>query len=127
MSAAIVKPKSKAAIVEIMRAESIATILDIIAEDPKPIIYTVARHVSSGGYGTSVDLSLFYIKDNSLWNLTYYASKVLGLKVKSRDGYNIINNIGGGMDLGFDLVYSLSCYLYQGEDRAGYKLSHSWL
>ena len=127
MSSVSVKPKSKAAIREIERAEGIATIREIIAGDPKPVIYTVARRVSSGGYGISMDLSLFYIKEGTPWNLTYYTGKVLGLRVKNREGYNIVNSTGGGMDLGFDLVYSLSWYLYQGEDRAGYKLSHSWL
>ena len=124
MSAAIVKPKSRAAIAEIERVESIATIREIIAGDFKPVIYTVARDIRSGGYGISLDLSLFYIKEGTPWNLTYYTGKVLGLRVKSKEGYNVITNTGGGMDLAFDLVYSLSCYLYQGEDRAGYKLSH---
>ena len=127
MSDLTVKPKSKAAIADIERAESIAIILEIIAGDPKPVIYTVARDTRSGGYGISLDLSLFYIKEGTPWNLTYYTGKVLGIKVKSRNGYNIVNSTGGGMDLGFDLVYSLSWYLYQGEDRAGYKLSHRWL
>ena len=124
MSDLTVKPKSKAAIAEIERLESIAIILEIIAGDPKPVIYTVARDTRSGGYGISLDLSLFYIKEGTPWNLTYYTGKVLGLRVESKEGYNIITNTGGGMDLGFDLVYSLSSYLYQGEDRAGYKLSH---
>jgi len=124
VSAAIVKPKSRAALAEIERVESIATIREIIAGDPKPVIYTVARDIRSGGYGISLDLSLFYIKEGTPWNLTYYTGKVLGLRVKSKEGYNIITNTGGGMDLAFDLVYSLSSYLYQGEDRAGYKLSH---
>jgi len=124
VSIVTVKSESKAAIAKREQLESIATIREIIAGDPKPVIYTVARDIRSGGYGISLDLSLFYIKEGTPWNLTYYTGKVLGLRVKSKEGYNVITNTGGGLDLAFDLVYSLSCYLYQGEDRAGYKLSH---
>ena len=109
------------------KAAAINYVRDILAGDDKPAIYTVARRTRSGGYGISVDLSLFYFKDGTPWNITYYTGLILGRKVKLTDGYNTINNIGGGMDLGFDLVYSLSCELYAGEDRAGYKLSHRWL
>ena len=109
------------------RKLSIKAIKDIIGNDTNPIIYTLARSVRSGAYGVSVDLSLIYLKDSSPWNLTYYAGDVLGRKVKTKEGYNIITNTGGGMDLGFDLVYSLSCYLYEGQDRAGYVLKHRWL
>lgn len=108
--------------------QAISYLKEILAGDDKPVIYTVSRRTRSAGQnGTSVDLSLFYFKNNLPWNITYYAGLILGLKVKNLDGYNIINNTGGGMDLGFDLVYSLSSYLYQGENRAGYKLTHRWL
>ena len=110
------------------REKAITYLREILAGDDKPVIYTVARRTNSAGQnGTSQDISIFYFKDNSPWNLTYYAGLILGLKVKNLNGYNIINNTGGGMDLGFDLVYSLSSYLYEGVDRAGYKVSHRWL
>ena len=105
--------------------KAIAYVREILAGDDKPVIYTISRRTRSAGhYGISLDLSLFYLKDSAAWNLTYYAGLILGLKVKNLDGYNIINNTGGGMDLGFDLVYALSSYLYEGEHRAGYKVSH---
>jgi hypothetical protein len=109
------------------KAAAIESIKQIIAGDPKPVIYTIARRTSSGGYGISQDIALVYLKEGTPWNLTYYAGQILGLKVKNCDGYNAINNTGGNMDLGFDLVYSLSCYLFTGQDRAGYVLSHRWL
>lgn len=121
------KIMTKKAQAELDRANAIESVLSIIAGDPKPVIYTVARRTSSGGYGISQDISLFYLKGGEPWNLTYYTGQILGRKVKLSDGYNSINNIGGGMDLGFDLVYGLSSYLFQGQDRAGYKLSHRWL
>jgi len=109
------------------KAAAIESIKQIIAGDPKPVIYTLARSTRSGSYGISQNISLIYLKNSEPWNLTYYAGQILGLKVKNCDGYNVINNTGGGMDLGFDLIYSLSCYLYAGADRAGYVLSHRWL
>ena len=123
----ITKTLSKAATRELNKASAIKSVRDILAGDDKPVIYTLARAVRSGGYGVSVDLSLIYLKDNKPWNFTYYAGEILGRKVKSKEGYNIITNTGGGMDLGFDIVYSLSCYLYEGQERAGYVLSHRWL
>jgi hypothetical protein len=109
------------------QAAGIESIKAIIAGDPKPVIYTIARRIRSGAYGISQDIALVYLKGGEPWNLTYYAGQILGLKVKNCDGYNAINNTGGGMDLGFDLVYSLSSYLFAGQDRAGYVLSHRWL
>jgi len=108
--------------------KAITYVKEILAGDDKPVIYTISRRTRSAGQnGTSADLSLFYLKGSAAWNLTYYAGLIIGLKVKNLDGYNVINNTGGGMDLGFDLVYALSSYLYEGEHRAGYKVSHRWL
>lgn len=109
------------------RAAAITYVREIIAGDDKPTVYTLARRVRSGGYGISVDLSLLYFKNNSPWNLTYYTGLILGKRVKLYEGYNTINNTGGNMDLGFDIVYALSCELFAGEDRAGYRLNHQWL
>ena len=118
------KPMSKRALAALEKSEAIEAILKLIAGDNKPVIYTVARRVRDGANGTSVELSLFYIKGSELYNLTYYTGKVLGRKIKNTGGYNTINNTGGGMDLGFDIVYGLSSYLFAG---AGNKLSHRWL
>jgi hypothetical protein len=112
---------------ELDRANALESVRGILGGDNKPVIYTLARRTSSGGYGISKDISLFYFSNGTPWNLTYYAALILGRKVKLSDGYNSINNTGGGMDLGFDLVYALSSYLYAGQDRAGYVLSHRWL
>ena len=109
------------------QAAGIESIKQIIAGDPKPVIYTIARRTSSGGYGISQDIALVYLKGGEPWNLTYYAGQILGLKVKNCDGYNAINNTGGGMDLGFNLVYNLSAVIYKDLNRGGYHLNHRWL
>ena len=118
---------TKKAQAELDRANALESVKGILGGDNKPVIYTVSRRTSSGGYGISQDISLFYFSNGTPWNLTYYAALILGRKVKISDGYNTINNTGGGMDLGFDLVYGLSSYLYAGQDRTGYVLSHRWL
>ena len=108
--------------------KAISYVREILAGDDRPVIYTISRRTRSAGQnGVTQDISIFYLKDSAAWNLTYYTGLILGLKVKSLDGYNIINNTGGGMDLGFDLVYALSSHLYKGEHRAGYKVNHRWL
>jgi hypothetical protein len=118
---------TKKAQAELERTAALESVKGILGGDNKPVIYTLARRESSGGYGISQDISLFYFSNGTPWNLTYYAALILGRKVKLSGGYNTINNSGGGMDLGFDLVYGLSSYLYAGQDRAGYVLSHRWL
>jgi hypothetical protein len=118
---------TKKAQAELDRTAAIDSVKRILDGDREPVIYTIARRESSGGYGISQDISLIYISDGTPWNLTYYAALILGRKIKLSGGYNSINNTGGGMCLGFDLVYSLSSYLYAGQDRAGYVLKHRWL
>ena len=118
---------TKKAQAELDRAGALESVKGILGGDNKPVIYTVSRRTTHGGYGTSQDISLFYFSNGTPWNLTYYAALILGRKVKLSDGYNSINNVGGGMDLGFDLVYALSSYLYRDHDRAGYVLTHRWL
>lgn len=123
----LTKPLTKKAAAELERSESIEQLKKLFNGDDKPVIYTVARKIRDGANGTSVELSLFYLKNNDIYNITYYTGKVLGRKVKNTGGYNTINNSGGGMDLGFDIVYGLSSHLFYGEERGGNKLSHRWL
>jgi hypothetical protein len=93
-------------------------------------VYTVRRGVSSSGLTQYVSLMVPGLNQEGkpeLYNITWHASKVLGEKLHDRDGHRVIKVQGGGMDLGFHLVYSLSSVLYAGQDRAGYVLSHRWL
>lgn len=93
-------------------------------------VYTVLRGASSSGLTQYVSLMVPGLDDKGkpdLYNITWHASNVLGDKLHDRDGHRVIKLQGGGMDLGFHLVYSLSSVLYAGQDRAGYVLSHRWL
>jgi hypothetical protein len=93
-------------------------------------VYTVRRGASSSGLTQYISLmvpGLDHAGKPDLFNITWHASNVLGDKLHDRDGHRVIKVQGGGMDLGFHLVYSLSSVLYAGQDRAGYVLNHRWL
>lgn len=93
-------------------------------------VYTVLRGASSSGLTQYVSLmvpGLDHEGKPELYNITWHASNVLGDKLHDKHGHRVIKLQGGGMDLGFHVVYSLSSVLYAGQDRAGYVLSHRWL
>ena len=93
-------------------------------------VYTVLRGASSSGLTQYVSLmvpGLDHEGKPDLYNITWHASNVLGDKLHDKNGHRVIKVQGGGMDVGFHLVYSLSSVLYAGQDRAGYVLYHRWL
>ena len=97
---------------------------DIFATQDRPTVYTALRHRSQSGM--SRDISLLTVEDGKLRNITYLTAQAMGEKVKDRNGQWVIRVNGCGMDMGWHLVYNLSCYVYAGQDRAGYVLSHEW-
>jgi len=82
-------------------------------------IYTILRYVSQSGLTRSI--SVYTIVDNEVVYLDWYVATVLNLKQDIKhDGIKIS---GVGSDLGFEIVYNLSYFLF-GD---GYKLKHKWL
>lgn len=106
------------------REEARQKLRDIFAEQKRPTIHTVLRHVSQSGM--SRDISLLTTENGALRNITYLAGQAMGEKVKDRNGQWVIRVNGCGMDMGFHLVYNLSHSLYEGSDRAGYVISQEW-
>jgi len=98
---------------------------ELFAGNDKPLIYTIERHCSASGL--SRDISLFYDSPEGIRPITHTAARALGYKLISSNGFNAIRQHGGGMDLGFNLVYNLSALIYKDLDRGGYKVSHRWL
>jgi hypothetical protein len=111
---------------------------------PGTTVYTVLRHVSSSGMSRSIDL--FVIKQNKPVRITWSASKGMGYQIDRNNGG--IKTSGGGMDMGFNLVYNLGRTLFpkgfiparagqrygrngtpddQRDNDGGYALNHSWL
>ena len=62
---------TKKAQAELDRANALESVKGILGGDNKPVMYTIARRESSGGYGISQDISLFYFSNGTPWNLTY--------------------------------------------------------
>jgi hypothetical protein len=81
-------------------------------------VYTILRHVSKSGMQREISFVVAYRGD--IVSLDYYVGVVLGLKHGSRGGLIIR---GCGMDMGYDMVHSLSSVLYQD----WYFLIHDWL
>lgn len=89
-------------------------------------IYTMSESSSSGLthyvrlFITAQDLG----SPADIVNITYTAGTLLGWPVVDRNGRRYIKVSGGGMDMAFHTVYSLSSVLFAGQDRAGYVLNH---
>lgn len=93
-------------------------------------VYTVNRRTSSSGL--THHLSVMVAGTDNLGNpavfdITFHVARVLGEKLNESNGHRVIKVQGGGMDMGFHLVYSLSSVLFRDQERAGYMLKHEWL
>jgi len=106
------------------REEARRRLLDILADQERPTVYTVLRHVSASG--NSRDISLFTVRDGKLSNITVVAAKAMGDKVRESNGQFAIRVGGCGMDMGFHIVWNLSYSLYEGQERAGYVIRQEW-
>lgn len=111
---------------------------------PGTTVYTVLRSVSRSGMSRVIDL--YVIQDGEPRWLSGYARHVLDYRLAKQDRGLCVS--GGGMDMGFHLVHSLS-YALHGTDpdapiftaeamrltlhdkpeclRPGYTLNHRWL
>ena len=84
-------------------------------------VHTVLRHVSQSGMRR--EISCLVVHDGELRGITHQVAFATSRALGKRGG--VMCN-GCGMDMGFDLVYSLSAALFDGE-RAGYRLKHDWI
>ena len=89
-------------------------------------VYTILRHVSRSGMSRVIDV---YIVINDLPHcITARVSRLLGYKIdKDCSGLKVS---GSGMDMGFDIVHSLSMALYcqtKYSQEGAYKLKQYWL
>lgn len=82
-------------------------------------IWGILRHVSSAG-ATRV-ISFHIVKDNNIICIDWFLQDLLGYKPHKK--YNGCVVKGGGMDMGFHVVYCASRKLF-GD---GYRLKHRWL
>lgn len=102
---------------------------------PGATVYTTLRHVSKSGMNRWIDFYTYV--DNQPIRLTYLVALVCEYKYDiKREALKVQ---GGGMDMGFSVVYNLGCALWptgtsephgtrNGEPdyHGGYALRHSW-
>lgn len=89
-----------------------------------PRVFTVLRHVSSSGM--SRDVSCLVVVDGALRDISWHVARVTGFTLRDSHGRWVVRVSGCGMDMGFHVVYALSHYLFDGQDRAGYVIKHEW-
>jgi hypothetical protein len=103
--------------------------------NPNDVIYTVVKHRSSSGM--SRDIAVYRVIDGKIQDISYFVSKILDWTLAKNGGVKVR---GGGMDMGFHLVYSLSWALFpngttvphgirngEPDTNGGYALKHQWL
>jgi hypothetical protein len=90
----------------------------------RPTVYTILRSKSASGM--SREISLKVIKGGEVYDITYSAGILLDMKL-TRSSHNALRVNGCGMDMGFHLVYELANVLFNGEERADYKIRQEWL
>jgi len=86
------------------------------------VFTSLGKDVSSSG--TYRHIKILVINKKRILNVSWQVSELLGWTYK--DNTNSIGVGGGGMDMGFHLVYHLSSKLFKG-DRSGYAINHQWI
>ena len=102
---------------------------------PGDTVHTVLRHVSRSGALRRIDL--YAIIDNEPCYLSGYAAALMGERVH-KDGGIVV--AGGGMDMGFHLVYGLGRAMWpvgtqsphgirngEPDSDGGFALKHRWI
>jgi virulence-associated protein VapD len=90
-------------------------------------VYTQVLHVSQSGMTRAI--ACYVAVDNEIINIDWYIRKLDMFSSHNKGGLKV----GGcGMDMGFHVVYSLSCKLYRNEDGSyshdgAYKLKQRWM
>ena len=116
---------SKKAQAEQEKESARGSLLNILAKQWKPTLYTSLKHVSSSGM--SRDMKVLAVVDGEIVDVTYYVGKLGIGTIKERNGQRVIRVGGCGMDMGFHVVYSVSAVLYGYEERGAYTIRHEWI
>ena|SRR5271167_4355855 len=98
------------------RAEAVEMLKRFLKKGDR--VYCILAKVAPSGM--SREIKLYKVGSKGEQFLSGYAAKALGLRMGKHDGVVVH---GGGMDMGFHLVYELSRAMF-GDPRA---LQHVWL
>ena len=85
-------------------------------------LYTILRHKIRSGM--SRNISVVRVKNGDAWEISYLVAQALD-RSRAKDGGIICK--GCGMDMGFNLVCSLSAVLFSDKGRASDQLQHRWI
>lgn len=122
--------KNKATLTEeaAERRQAAADILRLLAHGRPDALYTTVMHVSRGGMSRVIKVVMPGIDSGrpTLYDISMRVALVTGRRYSDRHGGVICG--GAGMDMGWDLIYTLSRALYSDtETDPGYKLTQRWL
>jgi hypothetical protein len=109
------------------QGEAIAKLRDLLP--PGTVVMTILRHVSRSGMSRSISCVIPAPDDSygaPIFDITWLVARALGGTIDQRHGG--IKRGGCGMDMCWDLVYSLSRTLYPSQDGdGGYTLTQRHL
>lgn len=96
-------------------------------------VYTDVIHASKSGMSRNIAAYIGIINDRTgkpeIKSISWYIAQILDWPLADK-GKHAVKVGGCGMDMGFHLIYCLSCVLYRNEEKkgdAGYKLKQEWL
>ncbi len=101
---------------------------DMLAGSERPTIYCVLREVSRSGMSRRI--SFYILQDNRPRCVDHLVATIGAGGARQHATKDGLVVQGGGMDMGFHVVYSLSRSLYldaPNERDAGYHVAHEWL
>ncbi len=118
------KSKATLAAEQADREQAIKYLLDDYALDAGVKLYTIVRHVTQDRMSRSI--SVFRIMDDKIFRLDHLVARVLGRKLNHR--YGGVQCGGTGMDMAFELIYSLGRALWPDDGHVdqnpGYRLEY---
>ena len=96
--------------------------------NPGDTVYTILRSVSRSGMSRHIS-TIINDKQDGPYDVSYLVARAAGYR-RADDGGLVVQ--GGGMDMGFDVVYQLGRVLFpdvttNGHKDGGYALNHRWL
>ena len=86
-------------------------------------IYTILRHVSKSGMQRQISAFFWDDELHDMREISYNVAQILGRRINDKS-FGVVCN-GTGMDMGFEMVYSLAQTLYG--CGKGYSLKQQWL
>jgi len=100
--------------------------LKVWIESNNMTVFTIVRSVAKSGMSREISVVIPVLTDGAVRQFvhpSYTIAALLGRKYSEKSGNNAVVCNGCGMDMGFELVYSLSSVLY-GD---GYKIRQEWI